>query len=32
MGGSGLEDVLTEIYAENSVLHMLSGKAYARVV
>ena len=32
MGGSGLEDVLTEIYAENSILHMLSGKAYARVV
>ena len=32
MGGSGLDDVLTEVYAENSVLHMLSGKAYARVV
>ena len=32
MGGSGLEEVLTEICAENSVLHMLSGKAYARAV
>ena len=32
MGGSDLEEVLTEFYAENSVLHMLSGKAYARAV
>ena len=32
MGGSGLEEVLTEVYAENLVLHMLSGKAYARAV
>ena len=32
MGVSGLEEVLTEVYAKNSVLHMLSGKAYARAV
>ena len=32
MGGSGLEEVLTEVYGENSVLHMLSRKAYARAV
>ena len=32
MSGSGLEEVLTEVYAENSVLHMVSGKAYARAV
>ena len=32
IGGSGLEEVLTEVCAENSVLHMLSGKAYARAV
>ena len=32
MGGSGLAEVLTEAYAEKSVLHMLSGKAYARAV
>ena len=32
MGGSGLEEVLTEVYAEDSVLHMLSGKAYARAM
>ena len=32
IGGSGLEEVLTEVCVENSVLHMLSGKAYARAV
>ena len=32
IGVSGLEEVLTEVYAKNSVLHMLSGKAYARAV
>ena len=32
MGGSGLEEVLTEVYAENSVLHMLSRKVYAKAV
>ena len=32
MGGSGLEEVLTEVYAENSILHIISGKAYARAV
>ena len=26
MRGSGLEKVITKVYAENSVLHMLSGK------
>lgn len=32
MGESGLEEVLTEVYAAKSVLHMLSGKAYAKAV
>ena len=32
MGGFGLEEVLTEVYAENSILHIISGKAYARAV
>ena len=30
MGESGSEEVLTEVSAGNSVLHMLSGKAYTR--
>lgn len=30
MKGSGLEDLFTEVYAENSVTHMISGKAIAR--
>ena len=30
MGGSGLEEVLTEASAGNSALYMLSGKAYTR--
>lgn len=32
MAGSGLDVVLAQIYAENSVVHMLSGKAYARAI
>ena len=32
IGGFGLEEVLTEVYAENSILHIISGKAYARAV
>ena len=32
MCGSSLEEVLTEVYVENSVLHMFFGKAYARAV
>lgn len=32
MAGTGLDDVLAQVYAENSVNHMLSGKAYARAV
>ena len=32
MGSSGIEEVLTDVYAENSVLHVLSGNAYARAV
>ena len=32
MGESGLGEVLTEVYAAKSVLHMLSGKAYAKAV
>ena len=32
IGRNGLKEVLTEVYAENSDLHMLSGKAYPRVV
>ena len=30
MKGSGLEDLFAEVYAENSVTHMISGKAIAR--
>ena len=32
MKGTGLEDLLSEVYAENSVVHMMSGKAIARVI
>jgi len=32
MAGTGLKDVFSEIYAENSVTHMLSGKAIARAI
>ena len=30
MKGSGLEDLFAEVYAENSVTHMIAGKAIAR--
>ena len=30
MGGSGLEDMLEQIFAPNVIPHILSGKAYAR--
>ncbi len=32
MGGSGLQEVLGVVYAENTVSHMLSGKAISRAV
>lgn len=32
MGGSGLKEVLSVIYAPNSVDHMLSGHAYSRAI
>ena len=32
MDGSGIGELFEEIYAENSVIHMLSGKAYARAL
>ena len=32
MKGTGLEDLLSEVYAENSDNHMMSGKAIARAV
>ena len=32
MSGSGLQDVLQTIYAQNAVAHMLSGKAVARAL
>ncbi|EFX81166.1 hypothetical protein DAPPUDRAFT_102733 [Daphnia pulex] len=32
MAGSGIEEILSLIYAENTVPHMLSGKAYTRAV
>lgn len=32
MSGSGLDVVLAQIYAENSVVHMQTGKAYARAI
>ena len=30
MNGSGLEELLSEVYAENGVIHMISGKAVSR--
>ena len=30
--GSGIEDLLSEVYAENSIPHILSGKAIARAI
>ena len=32
MGGSGLEDLLENIYAPNVIQHILSGKAFSRAV
>lgn len=32
MGGCGLEDMWDTIYAKNSVIHMLSGRQYARAI
>ena len=32
MNGSGLKEVLEKVYAENAVMHMLSGKAVSRAV
>ena len=32
MKGSGLADLLSVVYAENSVMHMLSGKAVSRAI
>ena len=32
MSGSGLEEVLEQLYATNVIAHILSGKAYVRAV
>ena len=32
MAGSGLQELLEKLYAENTVPHLLSGKAYPRVL
>ena len=32
MAGSGLQEIMELVYAPNAVVHILSGKAYARVV
>ena len=32
MGGSGSTETMETIYAQNSVIHMLDGKAYARAL
>ena len=32
MAGSGLKELLEEVYAENTVPHLLSGKAYAKAL
>ena len=32
MSGSGLEDLLGEIFAPNVIQHLISGKAYARSI
>ena len=32
MAGSGLEELWSTVYAKNSVIHMMSGKAYSRSV
>ena len=32
MAGSGIEELFQEVYAEHTVTHMLTGKAYARAI
>ena len=32
MAGSGIQEFFEEVYTENTVAHMLSGKAYARAL
>ena len=32
MAGTGLQSVLVQIYASNTVTHMLTGEAYSRAV
>lgn len=32
MAGSGIKEVLSTIYAENTIDHITSGRAYARAV
>ena len=32
MGGSGLAETMETIYAQNSMVHMLNGKAYGRAL
>ena len=32
MEGSGLNEILGEIYGDNAVIHMMSGKAYSRAI
>ena len=32
MKGSGLEELFAEVYAEHSVIHMMSGKAFSRAL
>ena len=32
MSGSGLEEVWRQVYAENTVPHLMSGKAYSRAL
>ena len=32
MSGSGIEELFSDVYAENSVTHMMSGKAVSRAL
>ena len=32
MSGSGIEQLFSEVYAENSVVHMMPGKAVSRAL
>ena len=32
MKGSGLEDLLAQVYADNCITHMISGKAVSRAI